>query len=609
MMLKKRNLDVEARDHIMRVIQYQCRGLDSETVSALTKVVKNQVNHIHGSLRAQFDGAVKHFNQDPAAETWREWFQSLVTHLNGIDSLREPFITDAAVDKHFLRDDLELVSDIWAPILDVVQPGFLLNPAFSGYQAVFLQATRKIFADFLTLSIKSSHMAVNSNANLKVVETNAKTQALFDGDLNAGKWAPFGNQWPDEEVLNRPAPWRRTAGKAKMYGKLRFSAYSSQVKPQDVQSMIEDKRLEMPGLQPPAPGETLNIPGELVGKATMDHVDYLKDIAKADVNALEVILADIITRKRAILCAVDEAERWIAERKGLVDQILTEENMGVLAWGDLIEQGKAKIRACYEAERDARVCRRELPSNHVPLKDMMSTFIGLVRAMKEIKDIPVESPVQKSKEATEKPSTDTGKSNDVVTGMDGNISLATGFEITATGFEITEKASLGDRSLTNAGPSPSFATRNTGFGTTEKASLGDSCFTNAGSSPGFANTGFGINEKASLGDSCFTNAGSSSNFATRNTGFGTTEKASLGDRSLTNAGPSPSFATRNTGFGTTEKASLGDSCFTNAGSSPSMVNTGFGITEKASVVTNAGFGDMGFGGATDGYRDEGEETE
>jgi hypothetical protein len=40
-----------------------------------------------------------------------------------------------------------------------------------------------------------------------------------------------------------------------------------------------------------------------------------------------------------------------------------------------------------------------------------------------------------------------------------------------------------------------------------------------------------------------------------------------------------------------------------------MVNTGFGITEKASLVTNASFGDMGFGGATDGYRDEGEETE
>jgi hypothetical protein len=64
----------------------------------LAKVLKNQVNRIHVTLRAQFDGAVKHFNKDPAAEPWREWFQSLVTRLNGIDSLREPYITDAAVN-------------------------------------------------------------------------------------------------------------------------------------------------------------------------------------------------------------------------------------------------------------------------------------------------------------------------------------------------------------------------------------------------------------------------------------------------------------------------------------------------------------------------------
>jgi surface antigen len=256
----------------------------------------------------------------------------------------------------------------------------------------------------------------------------------------------------------------------------------------------------------------------------MDHVEYLKDIAKADVNALEAILADILTRKQAILGAVAEAERWIAERKTLVEQIITEENMGVLAWRDLIEEGKAKIRACYEAERDARVCRRELPSTHVPLKDMMSTFIGLVRAMKEIKDIPREIQKANLQEATDKSTTNTDKSKEVL--IDDNISFSP-----AAGMANDPESHIADIPTSSG-----FA--NTGFGVTEKPSLGaDSCFTNSSrSSPSFPNSGFGVTEKRSLGaDSCFTNAGSSSGFT--NTGFGVTEKPSLGaDSCFTNAG-------------------------------------------------------------------------
>jgi hypothetical protein len=376
MMLKKRNIDTKAREDILRVIQYNCRGLDADTINKLKASMRSQINHLHANLRTQFDAAIQQFNEDPTTQPWRTWFQSVVTLVKGIHKVSEPYIEDHDVDKYFLKNDLELVSDIWAPILDVLEPKFLMNPRHHGFAQVFLDATRKIFAQFLTISLKS-------NGN-KLIDTNSKTSAIVSADLS-NFWHPYGrSQWPSSEAINKPDPWRKYTAKARMFGKLKHSVYSTQIKATDVQIMIEDKRKERPSLTPGCPPASLNVPSQHVGQMTIEHVQYFKDLCKSDIEALDDILTGIERRKNQVLAAAREGEQWLIERERLVQRVMAEENLSILAWEHLIKQGEAKILATFDIEQDCRVAQKPLPPDHIPLKDVLISFSALVAALKKM---------------------------------------------------------------------------------------------------------------------------------------------------------------------------------------------------------------------------------
>jgi hypothetical protein len=304
MMLKKRNLDASCRDNIIRVIQFKCRGFNADIIAKLRTQIKSQINHLHSLLRSQFDAAVRQFNEDPASQPWRDWFEKAVALVKSLHKLAEPYIESSDVDKYFLKDDLELVSDIWAPILDVVEPKFLMKPMYRGFAQVFTTATRDIFAEFLTITLKSSGQPM--------FDANTKTNAILSVDLQ-NFWKPQG-QWPAVESLNRPDPWKKFGPRTRVFGKLKHSKYSTQVKSHDVQAMIEDKRNE-PAILPPA---SLSVPSEHVGRITLEHVKYFKELCKSDVAALEDILTTIERRKEQVLAAVREGERWSSGKKNRV---------------------------------------------------------------------------------------------------------------------------------------------------------------------------------------------------------------------------------------------------------------------------------------------------
>jgi hypothetical protein len=83
-----------------------------------------------------------------------------------------------------------------------------------------------------------------------------------------------------------------------------------------------------------------SVPSQNVGQMTIEHVQYFKDLCKSDIEALEDILTGIERWKNQVLAAAREGEQWLIERERLVQRVMAEENLSILAWVHLIKQGQ-----------------------------------------------------------------------------------------------------------------------------------------------------------------------------------------------------------------------------------------------------------------------------
>ena len=167
-------------------------------------------------LRRTFECALKMLFECPNMKNYMESLFMQV-ELRGVKSIKEgyPCIEPEDVEKLFLKGNLELVNDIWSPILDVVENDFICTNGFWGGR--FLKATANVLAWMVTHHMKSENARENSmfkpnhyriSADLVSIAI-TKADEVFGGQNGQG---PI-SEWP---VLRKPPSWDKKKGMVKL---------------------------------------------------------------------------------------------------------------------------------------------------------------------------------------------------------------------------------------------------------------------------------------------------------------------------------------------------------------------------------------------------------
>ncbi|KAI5781418.1 hypothetical protein EDC01DRAFT_632696 [Geopyxis carbonaria] len=360
MMLKKRNIESNDRALVMSLIEQNARGIfKNEEMTKLTQTLKNRVSHDMEGLRKQFDAATKQFFEDPDTQSWRTWFTNWVRMGKGFKGISEPFIQPDELQKCFVKDNMKLVADIWAPLLAVTPAGFLFMPEHQAYARSFLAATIQILCDFITIQYKSEGTS----------ETQAKTQAIKAADVHM----PDDRAWPH---LAKPAVWRKTNEKVVWYGELKNSGYHAGMTRGDVQDLVEDQVTANVKSDPDsAVAVPATLPSEYIGRDTSELIDYIKALCKRDISALDVIITEAQHRQSALLKKLTDMENWVQEKYRLADSFIEISENGPASYEHSLKQALEMIQNAKEQERTARIeANGVLPADHIPVRELVHNF-------------------------------------------------------------------------------------------------------------------------------------------------------------------------------------------------------------------------------------------
>jgi hypothetical protein len=117
--LAKRNISAADRK---LMVQHAISKANINTVelAAFNKHIDNHHSYLLRQLRGQFQAALRMFLDHPLAQNWVNHITTGIENWGQTHDGKRPVLAPAALDRMFLLNDMHLVWDIWAPILDCV---------------------------------------------------------------------------------------------------------------------------------------------------------------------------------------------------------------------------------------------------------------------------------------------------------------------------------------------------------------------------------------------------------------------------------------------------------------------------------------------------------
>ena len=269
---------------------------------------------------------------------------------------------EESVNDIFIKGDMKLVSDVWFPIMDVVEEDFLLKDAEWGGK--FLKSTCITLGWLITYYFNSAdprEFIGKENAG-SAIDTADKTAALLKGEL------PFTG-WPQ---IRKPVKWGPKMGKCTHYGALVGSRVVEELAKENLEHDIIAECNKPDSVSklcdPPAAAQDI-----LEISAIEDQAIYIQKNLKARCSALTTMAREAKERKNKLLALVKSNEVWMKESATLTYQTLKRDT-----------EDSTVERLCLEArrlftekeniEREHKTEGIALPTNWINFLDVLVGF-------------------------------------------------------------------------------------------------------------------------------------------------------------------------------------------------------------------------------------------
>ena len=139
-------------------------------------------------------------------------------------SLKYPCLSAIDIRDRFLKSQMQLVSDVWYPIIDVASVDFLLDNRMWGEQ--FLYATCVILAWMFThfIRVEKAEEKRNFEIGKCPIPPELITASIYKGDVVNSVLPPL-----DWFEMNKPSDWKNRKPVGGPYGKLKFVKLNHEV--------------------------------------------------------------------------------------------------------------------------------------------------------------------------------------------------------------------------------------------------------------------------------------------------------------------------------------------------------------------------------------------
>ncbi|KAF8431112.1 hypothetical protein BGX38DRAFT_1277442 [Terfezia claveryi] len=259
----------------------------------IIKAFKNasHTSYISKLLRMQFEGLVRQFweLQTPVikefATNWAT--QAKLRAPEPVLTGNQLVATPNQIKCMFLKDNTKLISDIWAPILNVYTEHILLNdPEWAQY---FTECTAIILCHLLTAWFKLPNPLDEIQKLLTYVGQRSMsgfplTSPQIGDHIAQADFIPTPVTWPK---FNRPEKWNTARGKCPIYGQLTYSVISGEISIEEIDQSITEEGLNPYSENPyPPPPAYTKIPPDLVQQTNTNIAQWVIVRINQDIDTL-----------------------------------------------------------------------------------------------------------------------------------------------------------------------------------------------------------------------------------------------------------------------------------------------------------------------------------
>ena len=223
--------------------------------------------------------------------------------------------------KIFIGNNMKLISDVWAPILDVVPDGFLLLQDNQHWADYFTRVTTKILGCILT----SFFRLPNPDGAIKAIVAAAGTASpykfpLKDLSLHKGDEITPPSGWPkllypDSAEAKGEKKWIRC--KVKVWGSLKYPAITSGLSFEEIEHEIMEACID-PSSDQPYPEPPPGVPVQLADAGNSAIASWLIERINIDIDLLTKQIIELSEKRQGFLNTVQDIETWLHERHKVI---------------------------------------------------------------------------------------------------------------------------------------------------------------------------------------------------------------------------------------------------------------------------------------------------
>lgn len=307
-MCKSRDLEPDVRKEKLAGLWQIKMDKFQATYQLLIKQFKDNSNHQMDVMRKQFDKLLQQFCAADSTLTWREGWLGIKVFRQGNFVTSDQLLSDEKeLTQIFLRNDYELISDIWSPLIDVFGSGFLVNPANIHWAKYLHSVTAHVLNYLLTETFRLDDPRAALNPDIKPpIPTEVKTTAIRSADfINAP------SSWP--QLMRKPGgKWILGKSKITTYGKLNTAAMVDNTTPDELAEEIEYicNDSTSPHQYPsPPPGLPKELPAH---SCTNDQLfEYLVERINKSIQAITAEQLKLVDEKAKDLQQLDSVNKWM----------------------------------------------------------------------------------------------------------------------------------------------------------------------------------------------------------------------------------------------------------------------------------------------------------
>ncbi|RPB18402.1 hypothetical protein L211DRAFT_854146 [Terfezia boudieri ATCC MYA-4762] len=267
---------------------------------------RDHTNTIASKIRHQFDALIKQFldsaPMNNAITDFLEFWRLMVAKRNALAIPGDTTVADEAeITSMFLKNDLELVSDVWAPVLSCFPKGYITTTEGAVWGQYLYQYTATIMIHLLTAIFKSkNHDEIFTDMSL--LATPIKNAAIAKADA-----VPKPNGWPPIEMTNS----RYTAAKPKTFNKLNGSCVTEHLTVPEIDCIITDQNL-VPDSEHAYPlFPEISVPPNINNADTKTLFEYLMKRVNKNMSNLAAEQLCIQTQQRDNEDAIQKMTKWV----------------------------------------------------------------------------------------------------------------------------------------------------------------------------------------------------------------------------------------------------------------------------------------------------------